>query len=81
MEELRSLIKELLMINSGEMKVNIYLCLRDGNDGSNIENEDPKERVDVFQEQGLSILRTICAGAVEARPSSMILRENLEATF
>ncbi|KAF3453201.1 hypothetical protein FNV43_RR03640 [Rhamnella rubrinervis] len=57
---------------------------RENTDTSNIESEEPEKKIDLFREQGLSILRTIYAGAVENIPSSLVLRkrflEILEAT-
>ncbi|XP_015866930.2 uncharacterized protein LOC107404490 [Ziziphus jujuba] len=48
---------------------------RENDDGSNVESGDTKKRVDLFREQGFSVLKTIYAGAVEALPSSLTLRK------
>ncbi|XP_057960911.1 uncharacterized protein LOC131152959 [Malania oleifera] len=48
---------------------------RESDDLSNVQNEESKMKLDVFQEQSLSILRTIYSGAVEALPSSLGLRK------
>lgn len=57
---------------------------RENTDSSNIECEEPEKRIDFFREQGLSILRTIYAGAIKSVPESLELRkrflEILEAT-
>ena len=57
---------------------------RGNTDASNIESEEPEKKIDLFREQGLSILRTVYDGAVENVPSSLVLRkrflEILEAT-
>lgn len=54
------------------------------NEGSDIESEKSRKKIDKFQEQGFSILRTIYSGAVEALPSSFSMRkqflEILDAT-
>lgn len=54
------------------------------NEGSDIESEKSRKKIDKFQEQGFSILRTIYGGAVEALPSSFSMRkkflEILDAT-
>ncbi|RVW46023.1 U3 small nucleolar RNA-associated protein 6-like [Vitis vinifera] len=47
---------------------------RGSRDVSNRQNEESKKKSDMFQEQGLSILRTIYSGAVEAIPSRFSLR-------
>ena len=47
---------------------------RGSRDVSNGQNEESKKKSDMFQEQGLSILRTIYSGAVEAIPSRFSLR-------
>ncbi|KAF3455199.1 hypothetical protein FNV43_RR05647 [Rhamnella rubrinervis] len=49
---------------------------RENTDTSNIESEEPEKKIDLFREQGLSILRTIYAGAVENIPSSLVLRSD-----
>ncbi|KAA8515521.1 hypothetical protein F0562_018868 [Nyssa sinensis] len=55
---------------------------KEDDEASDVQNEDKK--LDLFREQGLSILRTVYCGAVEALPSSFSLRvqffEILEAT-
>lgn len=54
------------------------------NEGADIESEKSRKKIDKFQEQGFSILRTIYSGAVEALPSSFSMRkqflEILDAT-
>ncbi|CAI0553380.1 unnamed protein product [Linum tenue] len=53
-------------------------------DGSNTDNEESEDKVDIFKEQGQNILQAVYSGAVEALPSSFSLRERfleiLEAT-
>ncbi|KAK2644522.1 hypothetical protein Ddye_019717 [Dipteronia dyeriana] len=44
-------------------------------DGSNVENLEPEKKLDLFREQGLRVLQTIYSGAIEALPSSFILRQ------
>ncbi|XP_010529444.1 PREDICTED: U3 small nucleolar RNA-associated protein 6 homolog [Tarenaya hassleriana] len=44
-------------------------------EGSNVEDDDTSEKVDVFQEKGSDVLQTIYSGAVEALPSSFSLRQ------
>lgn len=65
----------------------LYMPLNEGgehNEGSDIESEKSRKKIDKFQEQGFSILRTIYSGAVEALPSSFSMRkqflEILDAT-
>lgn len=41
---------------------------------SNLHEGDPKEKVDLFREQGLSVLRTVYSGSIKALPSSFSLR-------
>uniref|UniRef100_A0A5B6ZWP1 U3 small nucleolar RNA-associated protein 6 n=1 Tax=Davidia involucrata TaxID=16924 RepID=A0A5B6ZWP1_DAVIN len=57
---------------------------REDDKAPDVQNEESKKKLDLFRKQGLSILRTIYCGAVEALPSSFILRmhffEILEAT-
>lgn len=57
---------------------------RENNEVSDDENEKSMKKINKFQEQGFSILRTIYTGAVEALPSCFSLRkrflEILEAT-
>ncbi|KAK3188409.1 hypothetical protein Dsin_027970 [Dipteronia sinensis] len=44
-------------------------------DGSNVEYTEPEKKLDLFREQGLRVLQTIYSGAIEALPSSFILRQ------
>ncbi|KAI8002026.1 hypothetical protein LOK49_LG09G00307 [Camellia lanceoleosa] len=57
---------------------------RENDEESNVQNGESNKKLDLFQEHGLSILRTVYSGAVEALPSSFSLRtqfiEILEAT-
>ncbi|XP_028093978.1 U3 small nucleolar RNA-associated protein 6 homolog isoform X2 [Camellia sinensis] len=57
---------------------------RENDKESNVQNGESNKKLDLFQEHGLSILRTVYSGAVEALPSSFSLRtrfiEILEAT-
>ncbi|XP_052183683.1 uncharacterized protein LOC127795817 [Diospyros lotus] len=46
----------------------------DNDESAALQNEESK-KLDLFQEQGLSILQTIYGGAVEALPSSLSLRK------
>lgn len=41
---------------------------------SNLHEGDPKEKVDLFREQGLSVLQTVYSGSIKALPSSFSLR-------
>ncbi|KAF4372560.1 hypothetical protein F8388_027233 [Cannabis sativa] len=45
------------------------------NNESNVENKETRGKVDVFREQGFSILKAIYSGAIEALPSSLNLRK------
>ncbi|KAK4348050.1 hypothetical protein RND71_034389 [Anisodus tanguticus] len=51
---------------------------------SNLPDGDSKEKLDLFREQGLSVLQTVYSGSIKALPSSFSLRtqflEILEAT-
>ncbi|XP_060175737.1 uncharacterized protein LOC132606313 [Lycium barbarum] len=51
---------------------------------SNLHDGDSKEKLDLFREQGLSVLQTVYSGSIKALPSSFSLRtqflEILEAT-
>ncbi|XP_071686729.1 uncharacterized protein [Rutidosis leptorrhynchoides] len=68
----------------------LFMSIDEGNDEvynddlDDVQNKELKEKIDVFQEQGLNILQTIYRCAVEALPSSFGLRtqflEILEAT-
>ena len=44
-------------------------------DGADGENKEKSGKVDVFREQGFNILKTVYAGAIEALPSSLVLRK------
>ncbi|KAI3823862.1 hypothetical protein L1987_05307 [Smallanthus sonchifolius] len=65
--------KELFMSIDGENE-----------DYKDVENEELKQKIDIFREQGLNILQAVYKSAVEALPSSFSLRtqflEILEAT-
>ncbi|XP_076915375.1 uncharacterized protein LOC143580994 [Bidens hawaiensis] len=67
--------KELFMSIDGE---------NDGYKGLEVQNEELKQKIEVFREQGLNILQTVYKCAVEALPASFSLRtqflEILEAT-
>lgn len=55
----------------------LFMSLNDKreNEGSNVESEETPAKIDVFREQGISILRTIYTGAIESVPSSLALRK------
>ncbi|CAH2056592.1 unnamed protein product [Thlaspi arvense] len=57
---------------------------RENDEASDIQNTEAEKKVDLFREQGLSILRTVYSGAIESVPSSFSLRtrfvEILDAT-
>ena len=55
----------------------LFMSLNDEreNNGSNVENKETPGKIDVFREQGFNILRTIYTGAIEAVPSSLVLRK------
>ncbi|KAI9197765.1 hypothetical protein LWI28_004030 [Acer negundo] len=56
----------------------LFMSLDEGTgnvDGSNVENMEPEKKLDLFREQGLRVLQTIYSGAIEALPSSFILRQ------
>jgi len=50
---------------------------KENDGGLNVENEDSKMKLDLFRQQGLSVLRTVYSTAVEALPSSFSLRKRL----
>ncbi|XP_057462272.1 uncharacterized protein LOC130752506 [Actinidia eriantha] len=65
----------------------LFMALEDkkeDDEASNVQNGESQKKLDLFREQGLSILRTVYSGAVEALPSNFGLRtqfmEILEAT-
>ncbi|GAB2231588.1 hypothetical protein Drorol1_Dr00010597 [Drosera rotundifolia] len=80
-EDVGSLIREDK--DSDEMQwrdenKDLFMSLDDQNKGENVmdeENGEPQEKVDMFREQGFSILRTVYKGAVEAIPDSFSLRK------
>lgn len=58
----------------------LFMSLKDekeNDDGLNVENEDLKMKLDLFRQEGLSVLRTVYSAAVEALPSSFSLRKRL----
>ena len=65
----------------------LFMALEDkkeDDEASNVQNGESQKKLELFREQGLSILRTVYSGAVEALPSNFGLRtqfmEILEAT-
>nr|XP_023919476.1 U3 small nucleolar RNA-associated protein 6 homolog [Quercus suber]POF25254.1 u3 small nucleolar rna-associated protein 6 like [Quercus suber] len=63
-----------------EENKDLFMSLKDeeeNNDGANVENEGLKMKVDLFRQQGLSVLETIYSAAVKALPSSFSLRKRL----
>ncbi|CAN4127605.1 unnamed protein product [Withania somnifera] len=65
----------------------LFMAIDDKTENSNLSNlhdGDSKEKLDLFREQGLSVLQTVYSGAIKALPSSFSLRtqflEILEAT-
>lgn len=63
-----------------EENKDLFMSLKDeeeNNDGANVENEGLKMKVDLFRQQGLSVLETIYSAAVKALPSSFSLRKQL----
>ncbi|GFS29410.1 hypothetical protein Acr_00g0006530 [Actinidia rufa] len=65
----------------------LFMSLEDkkeDDEASNVQNGKSQKKLELFREQGLSILRTVYSGAVEAIPSNFGLRkrfmEILEAT-
>ncbi|CAI0628151.1 unnamed protein product [Linum tenue] len=50
---------------------------RKNGDGSNTDNKESEDKVDIFKEQGLNILQAVYSGAVEALPLNFSLRERL----
>jgi U3 small nucleolar RNA-associated protein 6 len=50
---------------------------KENDGGLNVENEDSKMKLDLFRQQGLSVLRTVYSTAVEALPSSFSLTKRL----
>ncbi|KAG6695306.1 hypothetical protein I3842_09G091200 [Carya illinoinensis] len=58
----------------------LFMSLKDdeiNNERLNVDNEESKMKLDLFQKQGLSVLRTIYNAAVKALPSSFSLRKQL----
>ena len=63
-----------------EENKDLFMSLKDeeeNNDGADVENEGLKMKVDLFRQQGLSVLETIYSAAVKALPSSFSLRKRL----
>lgn len=58
----------------------LFMSLKDveeNKDGSILENEELRIKLDLFQQQGLSVLRTVYSAAVDALPASFSLRKRL----
>lgn len=60
-----------------EENEDLFMSLNDEkeNNEANVESKATTEKEDVFREQGFNILRAIYAGAIEALPSSFVLRK------